>query len=173
MKHARLVCNQREKYQCAECRRLTSNGYQLIDTDETKFVCKDCYVNVRLKYPAMGECINHLLDADVVFSDDYDPNEVTVVESLVEEGESNGYVGELVPDGNGGWRVPTPDEIAAMNSQRATEPDMAPTHTHPADDFNMVNIRYRFTTDNKLQVILPKRCRLDDRAYELIVTTEE
>ena len=57
MNHARLVCNQREKFQCAECRKLTSSGYQLIGEDETKFVCKGCYVNCRNRYPSMGDSI--------------------------------------------------------------------------------------------------------------------
>lgn len=41
------------------------------------------------------------------------------------------------------------------------------------EDTHTVNIRYRFTTDNKLQIILPKRCRIDDRTYEIVVTTTD
>ena len=120
MKHARLVCNQKEKFQCAECRKLTSNGYQLIGDDETKFVCKDCYVNSRIQYPAKGKSIKHLLPADIVFSDDYDPTVALEAEAVSAEADDTGYIGELVPDGNGGWREPTADEIRAMNAVNAS-----------------------------------------------------
>ncbi len=168
MKHARLVCNQKEKFQCAECRKLTSSGYQLIGQDETKFVCKDCYVNSRVQYPMKGKSIRHLLPADIVFSDEYDPNAVETEEDTFEE--STGYIGELVSDGNGGWREPTADEIRTMNNVTETPVSQ---NDDPVDEFSTLFVKYRFTTDNKLQVILPKKCRVDERTYELIVTTEE
>ena len=171
MKHARLVCNQKEKFQCAECGKLTSNGYQLIGDDETKFVCKDCYVNSRIQYPTKGRSIKHLLPADLVFSDNYDPTVVLEAEAVSAEPEDTGYIGELVPDGNGGWIEPTADEIRAMNAGQAaaTTPSAVP---NPIENFSTITIKYRFTTDNKLQIILPKKCHIDDRIYELIVTTE-
>ena len=171
MKHARLVCNQKEKFQCAECRKLTSNGYQLIGNEETKFVCKDCYVNSRIQYPTKGKSIKHLLPADFVFSDDYDPSVTLEPEAAETAPEDTGYIGELVPDGKGGWREPTSDEIRAMNTGQAsaTATSSAPNST---EEGNTLMIKYRFTTDNKLQVILPKKCHIDDRTYELIVTTE-
>ncbi len=171
MKHARLVCNQREKFQCAECRKLTSSGYQLIGDDETKFVCKECYVNSRIQYPMKGKSIRHLLPADVVFSSEYDPMAVELEENT-EETESSGYIGELVPDGNGGWREPTPDELRTMNARSTTTTAGRNTEV-TADDCSTITVKYRFTTDNKLQVILPKKCRIDDRTYELVVVTEE
>ena len=171
MKHARLVCNQKEKFQCAECRKLTSNGYQLIGDEETKFVCKDCYVNTRTQYPTKGKSIKHLLPADLIFSDDYDPSvSPDEAESVSNETGDTGYIGELVPDGNGGWREPTADEIRAMNARNASD-ETSINSSEPIEAFSSMTIKYRFTTDNKLQVVLPKRCRIDDRTYELIVTT--
>ena len=171
MKHARLICNQKEKFQCAECRKLTSNGFQLIGEDETNFVCKDCYITFRNTYPTKGKSIKHLLPAHLVFSEAYDPDALTEEEEPVAAvSESSGYIGELVPDGNGGWREPTAEEIAAMNEASST-PAVTPSVT-PADDMSVINVKYRFTTDNKLQVILPANCRVDGRTYELIVTTE-
>lgn len=172
MKHARLVCNQKEKFQCAECRKLTSNGYQLIGDDETKFVCKDCYVNSRIQYPTKGKSIKHLLPADLIFSDDYDPSvSVDEPESVYNESGDTGYIGELMPDGNGGWREPTADELCAMNAVNTSNTTATDSAEH-IEEFSMITIKYRFTTDNKLQVILPKKCRIDDRTYELIATTE-
>lgn len=171
MKHARLVCNQKEKFQCAECRKLTSNGYQLIGNDETKFVCKDCYVNSRIQYPTKGKSIKHLLPADLIFSDDYDSSVTLETEAAEIAPEDTGYIGELVPDGNGGWREPTAEELRAMRAGQ-TSATATPTTPNPIEDTNTVMIKYRFTTNNKLQVILPKKCRIDDRIYELIVTTE-
>ena len=172
MKHARLVCNQKEKFQCAECRKLTSNGYQLIGDDETKFVCKDCYVNSRIQYPAKGKSIKHLLPADIVFSDDYDPTVALEAEAVSAEADDTGYIGELVPDGNGGWREPTADEIRAMNAVHASNTAVVDSSA-PVEEFSTMTIKYRFTTDNKLKVVLPKRCRIDDRTYELFFTTEK
>ena len=171
MKHARLVCNQREKFQCAECRKLTSSGYQLVGDDETKFVCKECYVNTRVQYPMKGKSIRYLIPADVVFSNEYDPMAVEI-EEQAEETESSGYIGELVPDGNGGWREPTSEEIRAMNA-RTTTTTVSKNTESQSDDLSTIIIKYRFTTDNKLQVILPKKCRIDDITYELVVVTEE
>ena len=171
MKHARLVCNQKEKFQCAECRKLTSNGYQLIGNDETKFICKDCYVNSRIQYPTKGKSIKHLLPAELVFSDEYDPSATVEIEPAIDATVDTGYIGELVPDGNGGWREPTPEEIRAMNDTR--DASAAPSSPRHDEITSTMTIRYRFTTDNKLQVILPKRCRIDDRVYEMIVTTED
>ena len=171
MKHARLVCNQKEKFQCAECRKLTSNGYQLIGDDETEFVCKDCYINFRIQYPSKGKSIKHLLPVDLVFSDDYDPSVTLETDTVASISEDTGYIGELVPDGHGGWREPTTEEIRVMNTANTSvsEPFAMPNLN---EGFSDMTIRYRFTTDNKLQVILPKKCRIDDRSYELIVTTE-
>lgn len=171
MNHARLVCNQKEKFQCAECRKLTSNGYQLIGNDETKFVCKDCYVNSRIQYPTKGKSIKHLLPADLIFSDDYEPSGTLETEVAETAPVDTGYIGELVPDGNGGWREPTAEELRAMRA-RQTSATATPTTLNLIEDTNTMMIKYRFTTDNKLQVILPKKCRIDDRTYELIVTTE-
>ena len=169
MKHARLVCNQKEKFQCAECHKLTSNGYQLIGDDETKFVCKDCYVNSRIQYPSKGKSIKHLLPAELVFSDNYDPLATLETDAVASTSEDTGYIGELVPDGNGGWREPTAEEISAMNAANISANESSAMSD---DDFCTMTIKYRFTTDNKLQVILPRKCRIDDRTYELIVTTE-
>ena len=169
MKHARLVCNQKEKFQCAECRKLTSNGYQLIGNDETKFLCKDCYVNFRNQYPVKGKSIKHLLSAEIVFSNDYDPSFAWEEESITAGGEDVGYIGVLFPDGNGGWREPTAEEIRAMNAENTPHT----TSSNSMDDFIPMTIKYRFTTDNKLQVILPKKCRVDDRTYELVVRTDD
>lgn len=167
MTHSRLVCNQREKFQCAECRKLTSSGCQLIGDGETKFVCKECFVRVRNRYPIKGASIKHLLPADYVFSREYDP---TVSQSEAEEPEPTediGYIGELVPDGMGGWREPTEEELRTLREESA-EPS-----TTPADEGeSSITLRYRFTTDNKLQVFIPRRCRIDGTTYELVVMTD-
>ena len=168
MNHARLVCNQREKFQCTECRKLTSNGYQLIGNDETKFVCKDCYTGFRVRYPMKGKSVQHLLPADLIFSDAYDPSAAPEPETASAESEDTGYIGELVPDGNGGWREPTAEELRGMTAGNTATTS---TTTEQGEEFSTLTIRYRFTTDNKLKVILPKTCRIDDRTYELIVTT--
>ena len=174
MNHARLVCNQKEKFQCAECRKLTSNGYQLIGEGETKFVCKDCYVNSRLRYPTKGKSIKHLLPAELVFSDAYDPNATPDQDEPEVSSESVGYIGELVPDGNGGWREPTREEIRAMHSRTSipARPTPEPPSSDTVGEFSTLIVKYRFTTDNKLQVVLPGRCRIDDRVYELVATVE-
>ena len=172
MKHARLVCNQREKFQCADCGRLTSNGYQLVGSGETKFVCKDCYVNSRLQYPTKGASIKHILPAEVVFSAEYDPSATLDAGTSRPEPEITGYIGELVSDGNGGWREPTAEEIRNMNAANSSSSDSTPSASNSADGLSTMTIKYRFTTDNKLQVILPKKCRIDDISYELIVTTQ-
>lgn len=172
MNHARLVCNQREKFQCAECRKLTSSGYQLIGADETKFVCKGCYVNYRNRYPSIGDSIKHLLPADVVFSSDYDPLKSATPNEAEDTHDDVGYIGELVPDGNGGWREPTQDEIRAMQSRESVTPKTTEDNSNEVDIWSTLTVKYRFTTDNKLQVVLPRQCRIDDRTYELIVTTE-
>ena len=169
MKHARLICNQKEKFQCSECRVLTSAGYQLIGSEETKFVCKDCYVQFRNQYPMKGKSLKQLVPADVALSSEYDPEtyDGEVEESLLESSDS-GYLGELLPDGNGGWREPTPEELRAMSQPVAKQETTVET-----SDLSTMEIKYRFTTDNKLQVILPRKCRIDDHTYELIVTTED
>lgn len=173
MKHARLVCNQKEKFQCAECRTLTSHGYQLIGEGETKFVCRDCYGTVRAGYPIKGKSIKRLLPAELVFSEDYDPTAFPAQESdsIGNDTAGTGYIGELVPDGNGGWREPTAEELRAMNAQGQSA---APSRsvTTAAEDFSEVTVKYRFTTDNKLMVILPASCRIDGETYELVVITE-
>ena len=171
MNHARLVCNQKEKFQCAECRTLTSNGFQLIGDGETKFVCRDCYTQVRQQYPTVGKSIKQLLPAEEIFSADYDPTAVPESEREPEAPRDTGYIGELVPDGNGGWREPTPEELRVMSAP-APEPP-APRHSPtPSEEHSVLTVKYRFTTDNKLQVILPGRCRIDGTTYELLVTTE-
>ena len=76
---------------------------ELIGNDETKFVCKDCYVNSRIQYPTKGKSIKQLLPADLVFSADYDPSVTLEPESVSTASMDTGYIGELVPDGNGGW----------------------------------------------------------------------
>ena len=169
MKHARLICNQKEKFQCSECRVLTSAGYQLIGSEETKFVCKDCYVQFRNQYPMKGKSLKQLVSADVALSSEYDPDTYDGEnEAIEQEEEFSGYIGELVPDGNGGWREPTPEEIQAIN-----QPVVREEIVSESPDMNTMEIKYRFTTDNKLQVILPRKCRIDDSTYELIVTTED
>ena len=173
MNHARLVCNQREKFQCAECRKLTSSGSQLIGEDETKFVCKGCYVNCRNRYPSMGDSIKHLLPADVVFSSDYDPLKSASPNEDEDTHDDVGYIGELVPDGNGGWREPTQDEIRAMQSREPAATSTTEDNSNEVDVWSTLSVKYRFTTDNKLQIVVPKRCRIDDRSYELVVVTDE
>ena len=172
MNHARLVCNQREKFQCAECRKLTSSGYQLIGEDETKFVCKGCYVNCRNRYPSMGDSIKHLLPADVVFSSDYDPLKSVSPNEDEDTHDDVGYIGELVPDGNGGWREPTQDEIRTLCSHEPAA-TTAEDDSNEVDVWSTLTVKYRFTTDNKLQIVVPKRCRIDARSYELVVVMDE
>lgn len=170
MKYAILVCNQRDRFQCAECNKLTSAGYQLVDDNETKFVCSECYSDFMRQYPQQGNSVKQLIPAEVLFADgDVVRNTVDEsVESVAEE--SSGYIGELVSDGHGGWREPTAEELAAMNASANAVDYGASCIT---EDTHAVNIRYRFTTDNKLQIMLPKRCRIDDRTYEIVVTTTD
>ena len=171
MKHARLICNQKEKFQCAECRKLTSNGYQLVGEGESAFVCKDCYVNSRAQYPTKGKCVKHILPADWIFSEAYDPSVAFGEEQETVVNTPIGYIGELVPDGMGGWRVPTQEEICNMQNTDTSVSGTSVSGTTD-DSLSTITVKYRFTTDNKLQVILPKKCHIDDRSYELIVTTE-
>lgn len=168
MTHSRLVCNQREKFQCAECRKLTSGGYQLIGDGETKFVCKECFVRVRNRYPIKGTSIKHLLPADYVFSREYDPSLSQSKADEPETTEDCGYIGELVPDGMGGWREPTAEELRALRDENE-EP--APIRIDEGEE-SSITLKYRFTTDNKLQVFLPHRCRIDGTTYELVVMTD-
>ena len=143
---------------------------RLIGEDETKFVCKDCYISLRSRYPVKGQSLKHLLPADVVFSAEYDPSAAATPEESATVAEDTGYIGELVPDGNGGWREPTAAELQAMSAESAAP--VGATASEPVEMFSEITVKYRFTTDNKLQVILPKRCRIDERTYELIVKTE-
>lgn len=170
MKYAILVCNQRDRFQCAECNKLTSAGYQLVDDNETKFVCSECYADYRRQYPQQGNSVKQLIPAELLFSDGDVAEKIVAANAEPVAEESSGYIGELVPDGHGGWREPTAEELAAMNASVNVvnySLSVMPEDTHT------VNIRYRFTTDNKLQIILPKRCRIDDRTYEIVVTTTD
>ncbi len=169
LNHSKLICNQKKKFQCAECRMLTSAGYQLIGAEETRFVCRDCFLPLRNQFPMKGKSLKQLIPADLALSTEYDPDtyeeEVEGETEALEEEVDNEYVGELILDEETGeWRIPTPEEIQAMNSPANTP--LSPTDT------STLEIKYRFTTDNKLQVILPRRCKIDQTTYELIVTTE-
>lgn len=167
--HSRIVCNQHEKFQCSDDHRLTSSGYQLVGDGEIRFVCKDCFLKYRNQYPVRGMAIKKLLDPEEAFSDSYNPDGQP--EQTEETGGGSGYIGELVPDGNGGWREPTQAELDAMNAE-----PVQPERPAPARDgggFSTMEIKYRFTTDNKLQVILPKRCKIGGDVYELVVVTQE
>ena len=203
MKHARLVCNQRESFQCDECYKITSGGHQLISDSETRFVCNECYARFRGEYPKRGKALKNILPMDVVFSEGYDPDEREEVVATAAAG--TGYVGILLPKEGGGWRVPTAEELDCITRARATAPP-APPVTEPAavapmtvppvvisqprevagegitdsasdgaiapmGEESTLTVKYRFTTDNKLQLIVPARCRIDNASYEIVVET--
>ena len=137
MKHARQVCNPSERFLCADCTSLATGGYQIVDTAQTRFVCRACYGPIRAQFPAIGETITRLLPAAEIFSGTYDP---TASSASQARGGASAHGGRA--DGS-------------------------------AEGTSTLTLKYRFTTDNKLQVILPGHCRIDGRSYELVVRTED
>lgn len=185
-KHSRLVCNEKDLFTCSRCGAMTSSGYQVIDENETSFLCRSCHTSVRHLYPVLGRPIKKLLSFDVVLSDSYDPNSeeersnVAASESASEStarSDADDYLGVLVPDGNGGWRIPTAEEIARMEADSAPAPSPArtpaPERVTTPDGYAPMEIKYKFTTDNRLLVILPQKCVIDGTEYVINVTTDQ
>ena len=186
MKHARLINGRGTTNICADCRAIGTTGYQLIGKNETKYLCRECYSSAKRGYPLKGGALTELLPAELVFSDSYTPEYTpAVAEEPVYpargayvptvSSELDDYVGELVEDGHGGWRIPTEEEKRALRDEGRTSgqsDSSVASAGATAGNESVIEVKYRFTTDNRLQVILPARARIDGTTYELVVSRD-